>query len=214
MFLDSPPQLPVTIAIEPFGEVLNRVVAARAGRVDQEGKRWRPAVGGVQDRDDQVEMLSQYVGVVGLRALDRLNRAGGHVGGLAPQRLPTVGGRMAWVKQHERPTGRGRQLAQLELVGRVTLLVDQQRAGALGSCPRREETPGGRGLAGTGAAAHEHMVSLSERQPSRRSIGMAHRHVLHLPRPWTHRDHLPLGADVGPLARLKVGGWLPQPATI
>jgi len=52
--------------VESVGEIADRLVAVCVGGVDEEREARWPPVGGVKDGDDQVEVLAQDVGVVGL----------------------------------------------------------------------------------------------------------------------------------------------------
>jgi len=66
VILDPAAQRPVTVAVEASRDRADAVPRALAGGRDEEREARRPPVGGVENIDDQVDVLAQRIGVVGL----------------------------------------------------------------------------------------------------------------------------------------------------
>jgi len=121
---------------------------------------------------------------------------------------------IARVEKDERPVGGRRELSELALVGRVALLIDQQRRGTVSEGRRGEQPPGARRLARARAAADPHMPTLPEREPRTLVTGGRHYHVLDLSRPGALVDDLGLRSDPPTLAVGELHRRLPPPAAL
>ena len=145
--------------VELLRDLGQRLVVERMAGVDQERDRGRPVVSGVQHAADGVEVQTEHVVVVGLRLLDRLDRASGDLGRGPPERLVAIAVRVKRVDQDERHVGGRGEPAHLLDVLLVALLVEDQQRRVLGERPRGEHAAHRGRLARAGRAAGEDVLA-------------------------------------------------------